>query len=153
MTDDDRFSVEAAREASQRDELNDWVSDFLSSPGSDNAELASQLTDAPRWWLGPVQVPLRLLHRLAGPEGERVLVVTDEDEWGDNIDDMEESIEDGWEPPPLIVSYRDEQLVLEDGNHRVESMRRAGAREGWAVINFEDADQRDRFEVPTADST
>jgi hypothetical protein len=145
--------MEAAREASRRDELNDWVSDFLSSPGSDNAELASQLTDEPRWWLGPVQVPLRLLHRLVGPEGERVLCAIDDDEWGDNVDDMEESIEEGWEPPPLIVSYRNDQLVLEDGNHRVEGMRRAGAREGWAVINFEDADQRDRFEVPTADAT
>ena len=60
---------------------------------------------------------------------------------------MADGIEDGWEPPPLIVSFRDGQLVLEDGNHRVEGLRRAGAREAWAVINFDDPEQRDRFVV------
>jgi hypothetical protein len=151
VADDEEFSVEAARQAARHDELGAWVEEFLSSPGSDNAALASLLSERPRWWLGPVELPLRHLHRLVGPEGDPVLCPIDEDDWGDNIDDMEESIEEGWEPPPLIVSFRDGQLVLEDGNHRVESLRRTGAREGWAVISFEDPAQRDSFTIPTAE--
>jgi len=45
----------------------------------------------------------------------------------------------------VVVSYRDEQYVLEDGNHRAESLRRAGHAEAWAVIRFDDEEQRDRF--------
>ena len=52
---------------------------FLCSPGSDNAPLAAKLTETPRWWLAPVQVPLDDLARLAGPPGAPVLEVVDED--------------------------------------------------------------------------
>jgi hypothetical protein len=148
MAHDEEFSVEAARDAARRNDLDTWVADFLSSPGSDNEALASLLSEQPRWWLGPVRLPLRKLHRLVGPEGERVLCPIDDDDWGDSVDDMAESIEEGWEPPPLIVTFRDDQLVLEDGNHRVEGLRRTGAHEGWAIINFDDPDARDRFTVP-----
>ena len=46
----------------------------------------------------------------------------------------------------MVVPYRNDQLVLEDGNHRVESLRRAGRRAAWASVNLADADTRDRFE-------
>jgi hypothetical protein len=147
MIDDKQFTVEGARAAAHDDRLSAWVADFLASPGSDNAELAAQLRQGPRWWLGPMLVPLHELNRLAGPPGEPVLCPVDDDEWRDDVDEMADGIEDGWEPPPLIVSFRDGQLVLEDGNHRVEGLRRAGAREAWAVINFDDPEQRDRFVV------
>jgi len=150
MTDNDRYSVDAARAAAERDELGDWVADFLASPGSDNAPLGEKLTARPRWWLGPVQVPLKTLNRLAGPPGEPVLCPVDDDYWRDDVDELEEKVRDGWEPPPVVASYREGRLVLEDGNHRVEGVRRAGAGLTWAVIGFDDPDQRERFEVPTA---
>jgi hypothetical protein len=145
------FSVETAREAADRDELNDWVARFLGSPGSDNEALAEMLTDPPRWWLGPVRLPLNRLHRLAGPAGEPVLCAVDDDDWGDNVDVMEHKVEEGWEPPPVIVSHRRGQLVLEDGNHRVESLRRAGEDETWAVVGFEDPEERSRFDPASVD--
>lgn len=146
MTDHQQYSVDAARQAAESDELNQWVAGFLGSPGSDNAELGKMLTDPPRIWIGPVQLRLNQLHRLAGPPDAPVLCPVDDDDWGDNVEKMEERIEDeDWEPPPVVVTYRDDQLVLEDGNHRVESLRRAGERDAWAVINFENAEARDRF--------
>ena len=149
MTDVHRYSIDAARAAAERDELSDWVAEFLASPGSDNEVLGEQLTKGPRWWLGPVQIPLDRLNRLAGPPGEpAVLCPVDEDEWRDDVEDLEEKVREGWEPPPVIASYRDGQLVLEDGNHRVEGMRRGGEREAWTVIGFDDPDERDRFQVP-----
>jgi hypothetical protein len=113
------------------------VAGFLASPGSDNAELGAQLTEVPRWWVGPLLVPIDQLHRLAGPADAPVLEVVDEDDWRDDVDDLADEIDDGLEPPPLIVSHRDGQLVLEDGNHRVEAMRRAGREVAWAVLALE----------------
>jgi hypothetical protein len=45
----------------------------------------------------------------------------------------------------VIASARDGELYLEDGNHRVEGVRRAGERDIWALIGFEDAEELDRF--------
>jgi hypothetical protein len=139
------FSTEAAREAARRDELSEWVAQFLASPGSDNAALAAALTDAPRWWLGPVQVPLAQLNRLAGPPGEPALEPMAEDEWRDDVDDLARRVEDGHEPPPVIASHVDGRLELEDGNHRVEALRRAGEDRAWTIISFETPAERDSF--------
>ena len=144
MTDDD-FSVASARAAAETDALDDWVARFLASPGSDNAALGEKLAEQPRWWFGPVQLPLDQLHRLAGPPDAPVLCPVSDDYWGDNVEEMEECIEDGWEPPPVIVTAHDDHLMLEDGNHRVESLRRSGARRTWAVVSFESPEARDEF--------
>jgi hypothetical protein len=145
MTDNDRYSVDAARAAAERDELEDWVAEFLASPGSDNGALAEKLTNRPRWWLGPVEVPLKQLHRLAGPPGEPVLCPIDEDEWRDDVDDLADMIEQGIELPPMVVTYFDDELHLEDGNHRVEGLRRAGEDAAWSVVSFASPEERDRF--------
>lgn len=150
MTHDARYTVDAARAAAERDELGTWVAEFLASPGSDNAELAEQLGERLHFWTGPVEVPLGELHRLAGPPGDPVLVTWDEDDWRDDVEDLAEKVDEGWEPPPVVVSYRDGQLVLEDGNHRVEGVRRAGEDTTWAVIGFADQADRERFSVPSA---
>ena len=139
------YTPETARAAAKRDELGDWVAEFLSSPGSDNAELADDLTGRLAWWLGPVQVPIDDLHRLAGPPGAPVLQELGEDEWRDDVDDLSRRVRAGHEPPPVIASYRNGQLVLEDGNHRVEAVRRAGAGHAWAVIGFESTEARDSY--------
>jgi hypothetical protein len=147
MSESDAYSVDAARTAAGRGELSGWVAAFLASPGSDNPALARQLTDACRWWLGPVQVPLDQLHRLAGPAGAPVMEVVADDEWRDDVEDLAGSIDRGHEPPPVIASFRDDRLVLEDGNHRVEALRRAGAEVAWTVVGFADAASRDRYAV------
>jgi hypothetical protein len=147
---DQEYSVDAARGAAERDELGTWVSRFLSSPGSDNAALAEQLSERSGWWVGPLQLPLDQLHRLAGPPDHPVLCPIDEDDWRDDVEELAERAEEGWEPPPLIVTFRDGQLVLEDGNHRVEALRRAGETEAWSVVGFETPEDRDRFTASSA---
>lgn len=145
MSDDPQFSVESARVAGQLDGLADWVARFLASPGSDNAALAEHLSEELDWWIGPVQLPLDQLHRLAGPPGDPVLCPVDEEYWDERVETMDKLAEAGWEPPPVIVAYRRGQLVLEDGNHRVESVRQVGRRTTWAVIGFAQQEDRDRF--------
>jgi hypothetical protein len=148
MSDDHEFSVEAAREAAERDELDTWVARFLASPGSDNAPLAHELTHPPRWWLGPVQLPVDQLHRLAGPPDAPVLCPVDEDFWRDDVEEMAQRVQGEWEPPPVVVTHRDGRLMLEDGNHRVEGIRRAGKDYVWAVVAFQDPAERDDFVPP-----
>ena len=145
MPDEPKFSVESARAAAEHGRLAEWVSRFLASPGSDNAVLANQLPEELGWWAGPVELPLDQLHRLAGPPGDPVLCPVDDDYWDDRVDDMDKLAEEGWDPPPVVVAYRDRQLVLEDGNHRVESVRRAGRRTTWAVVGFAEREEYDRF--------
>jgi hypothetical protein len=145
VSDDHEYSLEGARAAADRDELGRWVARFLASPGSDNAPLAERLSASPRWWLGPVQLPVDQLNRLAGPPDDPVLCPVDDDYWRDDVDEIAERIEDEWQPPPVIVSHRDGRLMLEDGNHRVEGVRRAGEDQVWAVVAFEDPDERDRW--------
>lgn len=144
MSTDEDFSVSSAREAAARDELGDWVRAFLSSPGSDNAPLAEQLAEQRPYWLGPVRLRFNELHRLAGPPDQPVLERLDDDDL-ETVEGMEESIDDGWEPAPVIVSAKDDQLVLEDGNHRIEGLRRAGRHNYWALVCFEDEASRERF--------
>jgi hypothetical protein len=149
MTDDEEFSVESAQAAAERGGLGDWVARFLASPGSDNAVLAEQLTDPPRLWAGPMRLPLDRLNRLAGPPDAPVLCPVDDDFWRDDVEEMADQVDgQGWTPPPVIVTFRDGQLFLEDGNHRVEGLRRADEDETWAVVGFERAEDRDAFEVP-----
>lgn len=145
MKDEGSYSVESARAAGERGELPQWVADFLASPGSDNEVLAEKLTTELGWWVGPQRLPIDQLYRLAGPSGDPVVCPVDDDYWDDRVDDMEERAEDGWEPPPVIVAYRDGELVLEDGNHRVESLRRAGRDDVWALVGFEREEDCGRF--------
>lgn len=147
MTDEHPYSVTTAREAAERGDLAAWVAEFLASPGSDNAPLAEILAERPNNWTGPVQLPIDQLGRLAGPPGHPVLEEVEEHEWRDDVEDLKERVEEGWEPPPLVVTCRDGQFLVEDGNHRIEGMRRAGVEEAWSIVNFEDPAERDRFEA------
>ena len=136
----DNFSVDSARQAQQRGELAAWVRAFLASPGSDNAALGHHLAETTAAWAGPIRLRFDELARLAGPPDQpTVSRLTDDDV--DTVEDMNDSIDDGWEPPPLIVTCHDAEYKVEDGNHRVEGLRRAGHSDYWAIVGFDDEQQ------------
>ena len=139
-----RFTLGSAFEAASNDRLALWVGEFLASRGSDNATLAAGLANDRHWWLGPVELPIDRLERLAGPEDDVVCPIEPE-EWEDDVDDMASSLEEGWQPPPVLVQHKDGHFFLEDGNHRHEALRRAGATHAWAVIWCDDPAERDRL--------
>jgi hypothetical protein len=144
MRKSNRFSLASAFAAAQEDALPLWVGDFLASRGSDNEILAAALAQKRHWWLGPIRLPTADLVRLAGPEDE-ALVPIDEDEWEEDVDAMEESLESGWQPPPLLVEYQDGKLLLQDGNHRYEALVRAGEEQAWTLVMFSRPEDRDTF--------
>jgi ParB-like nuclease domain len=146
VTDHQKFSLASARRAADEDHLADWVVDFLSSPGSGNAELAASFAMKGTVYLGPVEFALDRLTPMAGPEGDEVVVPVAKEEWESDVESMEQSIEEGWEPPPLLVSHRDGQYFLEDGNHRCETLLRGGTTHAWTILLFTDEAERDRFQ-------
>jgi hypothetical protein len=139
-----RFSLATARAAAAEDKTAIWVGDFLASRGSDNEVLAAALAQRRHWWVGPIEVQLDALVRLAGPEDD-VLVPIDTDEWEGDVGEMQESIDQGWEPPPLLAEYQDGRLLLQDGNHRYEALTRAEAGTAWVLVFFADPNERDAF--------
>jgi hypothetical protein len=139
------FTTESARRAAASDELGPWISAFLASEGSDNEVLAEVLPEQYPCWIGPVELPLDQLNRLAGPADHPVLVEVEPHEWRDDVDDLAARIDDGFEPAPVVVTLQDDQLVVEDGNHRLEALRRAGRETSWSLVGFTDAHDRDRF--------
>lgn len=142
MSTDSDYTVHSAREAAAKDALADWVADFLASDGSDNAELGRQLRSDYPIWFGPMRIAFEQLHRLAGPPDQPTVErLTDDDQ--DTVESMEESIDDGWMPPPFVATWQDDHLELEDGNHRVESIRRTGEDSYWCVVGVTtDAERR-----------
>jgi hypothetical protein len=139
-----RFDLASARRAAEHGETALWVGDFLASPGSNNEVLAAALAQRKHWWVGPISVPVEELIRLAGPEDDAVCPVAD-DEWEDDVTAMEESVEEGWEPPPLLAQFHDGQLLLQDGNHRYEALVREGAPSAWVLVYFDNPGERDAF--------
>jgi hypothetical protein len=144
MNGDRRFSLASARKAAEDEQTALWVGDFLASKGSDNEMLAAALSKKRHWWHGPVQLPVERLVRLAGPEADSVVPI-EPDVWEDDVDAMGESLDEGWEPPPLLVEYRDGDLLVQDGTHRLEALARGGEAEAWALVYFDDRATRDRF--------
>ena len=66
-------------------------------------------------------------------------------EWEHDVGAMEDSLDDGWEPPPLLSCVEDGALVLHDGNHRYEALQRAGAEVAWVLVWFDDPGERAAF--------
>ena len=146
-----RFDLASARQAADHDDTALWVGDFLASRGSDNAVLAAALSQREHSWLGPISLPLDALTRLAGPEDDALVPIADR-EWEHDVSEMEDSVEDGWEPPPLLAEFQNGKLLLQDGNHRYEALVRAGADHAWVLVYFDNPDEREAFSpsVPPA---
>ena len=93
-----------------------------------------------------MRVPVDDLVRLAGPEDD-VLVPIDDAEWEDDVGSMAESLEEGWEPPPLLAEWQRGELLLQDGNHRYEALVRDGATEVWVFVYSDDPRARADFDA------
>jgi len=145
MTRAQEFSLASAQQAADDDRLTEWVADFLASPGSDNALLGATLALSGATCLGPMRVELDWLTPMAGPNEDEVVVPIPEEDWESDVEAMEQSIAHGWHPPPLLVSHHDGTYLLEDGNHRYETLRRNGATDAWAILLFADETERDRY--------
>jgi hypothetical protein len=98
VTDDEKFSLASAQHAADVGRLDEWVVDFLASPGSSNSELAAAFALSGATYVGPIRFPLDRLTPMAGPVGDEVVVPVPEEAWESEVEAMEHSIERGWHP-------------------------------------------------------
>jgi hypothetical protein len=125
-------TLQGARAAADVGLVDEWVNAFLSSGLGANPPMAIGLRKQPRWWIGPVLVPLASLTRICGPEPE-MKYRTSPEAWDEHVAAI--MTVEPEQLPPLILEYRGrDPLGLHDGSHRHEAMRRRGATSIWAVI-------------------
>lgn len=126
------FSVEEAKNFSEQGRMEEWVHIFLKTVG-ENKEFSNGLKLERRYWLGPILISLNEINRCCGPEGNMEYQVPNT-EWENQIKKFCEMLEKGWECPPLIVQHQSGKLIINDGNHRYEAMKRLGFKECWVIL-------------------
>ncbi|HWI62172.1 MAG TPA: chromosome partitioning protein ParB [Symbiobacteriaceae bacterium] len=113
--------------------LEEWIHAFLLGPGN-NEGLSTGLRLQERFWIGPLELPLSRLSPAAGPD-EGYEYVMPRDPWERRVSCMQESLREGWQAPPLILSYGENgDLSIRDGNHRYWALTREGVGSHWCII-------------------
>ena len=74
-----------------------------------------------------------------------MLVPIEPEVWEADVEEMQEKLDEGWEPPPLLAEYQDGRLLLQDGNHRYEALVRAEEQDAWVLVYFDAPEARDVF--------
>ncbi|HEX8830570.1 MAG TPA: ParB/RepB/Spo0J family partition protein [Longimicrobium sp.] len=147
------FSVLGAQACAERGMLEAWVHAYLSGGAWANPALSDGLRLKERFWVGPVEVRLRDIDRHCGPE----LGITHwepRDQWERRLAELQASIGDVMELPPLIVTAyggllrnRDgtHRFLTADGTHRLEALKRMGRETFHVLIWFETETQREEY--------
>lgn len=145
----------SAREYAEAGRLEEWVHLYLLSDGH-NQPFSEGLKIVDRYYLGPVRMPLSLLHRCCGPEEDMKWRV--EREWFyKHVTELEEVIKSGADLPPLIVHYymddahKEGAFELNDGNHRFEAYTRLGIKTHDVILWITEKHEYDAFKAKYAD--
>jgi uncharacterized ParB-like nuclease family protein len=125
-------TIEELTQSAHNGQLEDWIDAFLRIEGN-NVPLADGLKKQKRYWIGPIQFPLKRLRRCCGPEEEMEYRVSLE-HWTKKTDSLIEYIKSGGELPPFIVQYRQGLFSIRDGSHRYGAYERLGRETYWTLI-------------------
>lgn len=127
-----KFSPVEAIEYAEKGLIEEWIHSFLLSEGN-NKGLSQGLKKEKRYWIGPEEISLERLKRCCGPEEDMEFKVP-EANWNKKVGRMSLSLNEGWEPPPLIVEFRENELSIRDGNHRYEALKVEKYFHYWTII-------------------
>jgi hypothetical protein len=128
------FSLRGARKMDAEGKLENWLHAYLTcEPRWANPGLSTGLRKAPRIY-SLYEIPLADLNRKCGPEPE-MEYQQDVDMFEKHIRGIEKSLEELEDLPPLIVEDVGGRLMVCDGTHRLEAIRRKGWATCW-VIQF-----------------
>jgi hypothetical protein len=120
------FSTRGARAMAARGELERWLHAYLTcEPRWANPGLANGLRRAPRRYRGPLEMPVALLERKCGPEPEMEFR-QDPASFEEHIRAIAASLVEPEDLPPLVVEDLGGRLMVCDGTHRLEAVRRRG---------------------------
>jgi hypothetical protein len=135
-----RWWTESAQQCVQAGRLEKWIYAFLATDGWNDA-LLEYLRSQRRWWRGPLEAALTDLIRICGPEPNMEYRL-DTSVWDRHVTLLQHSLPNNrLHVPPLIVEYSQEALIICDGAHRHEAMRRLGWQTCWIVISYGSEEQ------------
>ncbi|PCL93019.1 chromosome partitioning protein ParB [Paenibacillus lautus] len=126
------FTLSAANEYALANDIETWVHLFLNGEG-DNIVMSEDLKKKKRYWLGPIEIDMKYLERIVGPE-EHLEYEEDIKWWNYNIDQICSRFESGWDMPPLIAKIENGNFRLHDGNHRLGALQKLNKEKYYLII-------------------
>ena len=132
------WTVPTALAAARTGQVEAWIHRYLAVAPWANPELSAGLRLQPRWWRGPLEVPVDVPQRCIGPE-PGLNDGIDIQRWNDHVHRLCASLRDPLAVAPLIVQYDHGTYMVRDGNHRLEAFRRLGWPRCWIVIWYDTA--------------
>lgn len=112
--------------------VEDWIHNFLNNEG-DNPEFSTGLKLEKRYYSNPIIMELSQFKRICGPEDEMKYKI-DPEYFKEYIGRMKDSIDSGWEVPPLIIQFENGNFTLNDGNHRHAALTSMGLESYWVIF-------------------
>jgi hypothetical protein len=136
------FDTRTALEYARQGRLEEWIHAYLNTGAWKNLGLSEGLKRQPRWWRGPLELPLSDLARCVGVE-EGMEYHVSQEYWEGRMAGLIESIHSSGagplDMPPLIATYDPNlatpaHLWVRDGNHRLGAYERLGWPSAWVLI-------------------
>jgi hypothetical protein len=148
-----RFSVPAVREIAARGRIEEWVQTYLTTkPWANHGLLRGLYKRELLFWWGPLKIELSRLRRYCGPEKDMTFREARK-VWEARVGRIAASLTEPLAVPPLLVSppegtrppWRELQLDVYDGAHRLEAFRRAGYDAAWCLAALGSEEDRATF--------
>ena len=112
--------------------IEEWVHGYLNTVGN-NVPFSEGLKKEKRFYHNPKLMKLEDFERCCGPE-PGLKYYEPKANFDMRVHNMVDSLEAGWEMPPLIVKYDKDRYELNDGNHRYEALIQYGVQEYWVIL-------------------
>ena len=136
-------TLASARAYGEAGKTDAWIHLYLNEEGR-NIPFSDGLKLFARYYFSPALFPVSLFKRCAGPEpGMKYRI--DRDWWEHRITEMEKTIRENDDLPPLIVHYGDGGFELNDGNHRHKAYENLGIGEAWVIVWITEKEELDDF--------
>ena len=136
-------TLSSAKAYAAAGKLDAWIHLYLNEDGR-NTPFSDGLKLFDRLYFSPALFPIRLFHRCAGPEPEMKYRI-DKEWWAIRVADLEKSIQNDPDIPPLIVHYVDGEFELNDGNHRHQAYENLGIENAWVILWITEEAEKDDF--------
>lgn len=136
-------TLSSAKAYAAAGKLDTWIHLYLNEDGR-NIPFSDGLKLFDRYYFSPALFPIRLFHRCAGPESEMKYQI-DKDWWAIKVADLEKSIQQDPDMPPLIVHYVEGGFELNDGNHRHKAYENLSIENAWVILWITEETEKENF--------
>lgn len=126
-------TLSLAKKYDKEGKIDQWIQDFLRADGK-NLALADGLLLEERHYFGLREIPISLFSDVKSGAPEYLHAENDIRYFFYVVEQMKESLADGWDAPPLIVEYVYGKFQVDDGRHRLELYRQMGVERVWAAV-------------------